>query len=160
MGFLIGFLMFLQLFAALLLVGIILIQQSKAGGGLGAMGGGTTETVFGATAGNVLTKGTVILASIFLGSALLVQVLNAHNGSNKSQTETIASDVVPAAVAVESNSVDGVAVPAEGTEATQPAAEAAPAATTEEAKPAAETAPAAEAKPAEAPKAAEAPAAE
>lgn len=94
MGFAIGLLMVLQLLSALLLIGIILIQQSKAGGGLGAVGGGTTETVFGATAGNVLTKGTVILASIFLGAALLVQVLQTHASPARSLTEGIQSEVV------------------------------------------------------------------
>jgi preprotein translocase subunit SecG len=92
MTFLIGFLTVLQLLAAFLLIGIILIQQSKAGGGLGAMGGGTTETVFGATAGNVLTKGTVILASVFLCSALLVQVINAHVRPTASATEALTSE--------------------------------------------------------------------
>ena len=46
----INLLTFVEVLAAFLLIGIILIQQSKAGGGLGAMAGGATETVFGATA--------------------------------------------------------------------------------------------------------------
>ena len=91
-SFLIILLTVFQLLAAFLLIGIILIQQSKAGGGLGAVGGGTTETVFGATAGNVLTKGTVILASIFLGAALLVQVLDAKANPNRSATENFTDD--------------------------------------------------------------------
>ena len=70
----------IDVLAALLLIGIILIQQSKSGGGLTAMGGGMTESVFGAAAGNVLTKGTVTLASIFLGITLILAVITGHRG--------------------------------------------------------------------------------
>jgi preprotein translocase subunit SecG len=111
----------LQLVSAFLLIGIILIQQSKAGGGLGAMGGGTTETVFGATAGNVLTKGTVILASIFLGCALLVQVINAktrptESVSTKLQSEAKADDAAMVAdeSAADATVTDDVKPEAEG----------------------------------------------
>jgi len=145
MGFAIGFLIFLQLLAALLLIGIILIQQSKAGGGLGAVGGGTTETVFGATAGNVLTKGTVILASIFLGAALLVQVLQTHANPDRSMTEALQSEaaapVLPEGeVNVVSQTAEAEVVVEAATEAAAPVAE-----TETPAAPAAETpAPAAE----------------
>jgi preprotein translocase subunit SecG len=78
-----------QVIAALLLIGIVLIQQSKAGGGLTAMGGGMTETVFGASAGNVLTRGTVILASVFLGAALILAVITGHRGPRRSVGESL-----------------------------------------------------------------------
>lgn len=143
MGFAIVLLTVLQLLAALLLIGIVLIQQSKAGGGLGAVGGGTTETVFGATAGNVLTKGTVILASIFLGAALLVQVLQTHAGTDRSLTEGLQSEA--AAPALPEGDINVVSQTAEVEVAAEPAAEAA--APAEAPAPAAETpapAPAAE----------------
>ena len=57
---------------ALLLIGIILIQQNKAGGGLGAVSGGVTESMFGASAANVLTKATTWIAAVFLVSTLLL----------------------------------------------------------------------------------------
>ncbi len=90
LGFVIGVLTFLEIFIALLLTGIILIQESKAGGGLGAMGGGVTETVFGASAGNVLTKGTVVLASIFLVNTLALDIITGHTSHGKSVVETVA----------------------------------------------------------------------
>ena len=74
---------------ALLLIGIILIQQSKSGGGLGAVGGGVTETVFGAGAGNVLTKATVILAASFLCMTLLLAIITGHQDAAKSVIETL-----------------------------------------------------------------------
>jgi preprotein translocase subunit SecG len=83
---------FLEVLTALLLIGIILIQQSKAGGGLGAVGGGVTETVFGATAGNVLTRGTVILASIFLGITLLLAVITGHSSGGRSVVDDMAPE--------------------------------------------------------------------
>ncbi len=61
-----------SMICALLLIGIILIQQSKAGGGLGAVSGGVTESMFGASAANVLTKATTWIAAVFLVSTLLL----------------------------------------------------------------------------------------
>ncbi len=66
----------IDILCAFLLIGIILIQQSKSGGGLGAIAGGMGESVFGAAAGNVITKTTVILASIFMVTTLLLAVLS------------------------------------------------------------------------------------
>ncbi len=67
---------------ALLLIGLILIQQSK-GGGFGAAFGGVGESVFGARAGNHLTKLTVILTTTFFVLTLFLVVIrgNADNGS-------------------------------------------------------------------------------
>ena len=56
---------------ALMIIGLVLIQQSK-GGGLGGAFGGGGDSVFGAQAGNHLTKMTVILISVFF---VLVLVL-------------------------------------------------------------------------------------
>ncbi len=91
----------LEVLTALLLVGIILIQQSKAGGGLGAVGGGVTETVFGATAGNVLTRGTVILASVFLGVTLLLAIITGQRGVGKSVVDDIRFEPAVSAEPVE-----------------------------------------------------------
>ena len=63
--------------SSLLLIGVILLQRSK-GEGLGlAFGASTGESLFGARAGNVLTKITVILGIVFMASALLLGVLYA-----------------------------------------------------------------------------------
>ncbi len=91
MSIIIGILVTIDVIAALLLIGIILIQQTKSGGGLGSIGGGVTEAVFGATAGNVLTRGTVILASIFLCVTLLLAVLSGHMQQSKSVIEDMPS---------------------------------------------------------------------
>ena len=89
MGVLVVLLTTIEVLAALLLIGIVLIQQSKAGGGLTAMGGGMTETVFGAAAGNVLTRGTVILAAVFLSVSLLLAVITGRHGPRRSVAESL-----------------------------------------------------------------------
>lgn len=70
------FLMISLLIVALLLVGIILIQQGK-GAEIGAsFGAGASNTLFGAPgAGNFLTKSTTILAIIFFALALTIHAI-------------------------------------------------------------------------------------
>jgi len=71
MNILIGSLIVLEILVSILLTLVILIQPSKGGGGLGgALGGGMGEQLFGARTGNVLTKATVILATVFLLNTL------------------------------------------------------------------------------------------
>ena len=89
LDFIIIFLTIIEVIVALMLTGIILIQQSKVGGGLGAMSGGVTETFFGAGAGNVLTKATVILASIFLGTTLLLAIISGQRRPGQSVIEKV-----------------------------------------------------------------------
>ena len=86
----IGILTAVEVLVAILLITVVLIQPSKAGGGLGSVGGGVAEQVFGATAGNVLTKTTVWLSGIFMVLALALVVLGAHRQakSGKSMVET------------------------------------------------------------------------
>ena len=109
LSFFIGVMTVLEVIMALLLIGIVLIQQTKAGGGLGAMGGGMTETVFGASAGNVLTKATVILAALFLTNTLMLAIITGHSGQGKSLAESLpdAPDTVEAS--------DAEALPPAGT---------------------------------------------
>jgi len=71
MNILIGALIVLEIIVSILLTVVILFQPSKGGGGLGgALGGGMGEQLFGARTGNVLTKATVILATLFLLNTL------------------------------------------------------------------------------------------
>jgi len=91
----------IELICAVLLIGIILIQQSKSAGGLGAIGGGMTESVFGAAAGNILTRTTVILTGIFLGATLVLAVLASHKGKAPSLADKLAGGAAPTPVAEE-----------------------------------------------------------
>ena len=70
MSILIGFLYVVEVVVCLLLAGIVMLQKPKEGGLGGVIGGGMAEAAFGADAGNVLIKGTIILGTIFLLNTL------------------------------------------------------------------------------------------
>ena len=96
------FLYIVSILSSLLLIGIIMIQQNKSGGGLGAVSGGMTEQMFGTSAGNILTKATTWLAVIFLISTLFLgTVIGRLEKMNTSVAETLVTEqdakVTPAA---------------------------------------------------------------
>src|SRR4051812_18194751 len=73
---------------ALLLITFVLLQDSKGGMG-GAFGGGSSQTLFGATgAVNFLVKVTRILAIVFMCSCIGLAVLMAQR-SGHSVTDTM-----------------------------------------------------------------------
>lgn len=82
------FLMISLLVVALLLIGVILIQQGK-GAEMGAsFGSGASNTLFGAPgSGNFLTKSTTILAIIFFAIALAISALD--NSEKASKTSLV-----------------------------------------------------------------------
>ncbi len=82
----------LVIIVALLLIGLVLIQQSK-GGGFGGSFGGVGESVFGAHAGSHLTKLTVILTTSFFILTLLLAVIVGHRSRGRSVVEANASAV-------------------------------------------------------------------
>ena len=86
--------------SAFLLIGIILIQQSKSGGGLGAVSGGMTESMFGASASNVLAKATTWIAAIFLLSTLFLATV-----IGRLRNDTSAAERIPQAVKMDSSKV-------------------------------------------------------
>ena len=62
--------------SAVLLTLIVLIQDDQGGGIGGMFGGGESNTPFGSRTGNVLTRGTAILATVFLMSAFALAWFN------------------------------------------------------------------------------------
>ena len=95
------FLYVLVVIAAVLLVGLILLQPAKSGG-MGAAFGGVGESVFGGKAGSHLTKATVYLTAIFFIIALLLAALIGHgvriSGTGESQVDNFLTET-PAAKA-------------------------------------------------------------
>jgi preprotein translocase subunit SecG len=67
-----------EVVCCLLLIGIILLQKSKSEGLGLAFGAGAGESLFGARAGNVLSKATVVLGVVFLASTLFLGILFAQ----------------------------------------------------------------------------------
>lgn len=59
---------------AILLVGMVLIQDEQGDGLAGMFGGGSTST-FGSRSGNVLTKTTSVLGGLFIVIALFLAVV-------------------------------------------------------------------------------------
>lgn len=59
---------------AVLLVGMVLIQDEQGDGLAGMFGGGSTST-FGSRSGNVLTKTTSVLGGLFIAVALFLAVV-------------------------------------------------------------------------------------
>src|SRR5215475_2467128 len=79
MGFLIALLTVVMVFNCLLLILLVLIQLPKkeAGAAL-AFGGGTTDALFGAGSGTVLTKITKYAATTFFVLAIVLSVMQIH----------------------------------------------------------------------------------
>jgi len=80
------FLLFVQAIVAVLLVGVILMQQSE-GGGLG-MGGSPTGLMSARGAADFLTRATTILATLFIGLSILHAVLATRTGTGVSTIDT------------------------------------------------------------------------
>ena len=70
---------------ALMIIGLILIQPSKGGGGLGGSFGGGGDSVFGAQTSGHLSKLTVILVSIFFLLVLTLAIV----GGRKESTDSL-----------------------------------------------------------------------
>ena len=132
MSILIGFLYVIEVLVCLLLAGIVMLQKPKEGGLGGVIGGGMAEAAFGADAGSVLIKGTVILGTIFLLNTLALarftSTVHAKSVMNSveapapiQQAPAMPAPQMPAAPAADTKAPAAPAMPA------MPAAPAAPA---------------------------------
>ena len=83
------FLYVLVVLAAVLLIGLILIQPAKSGG-MGAAFGGIGESVFGGKAGSHLTKATVVMTALFFALTLILAALIGHGVKPGSSDEAAA----------------------------------------------------------------------
>lgn len=84
-----------EIVSCLMLIGVILLQQSKGGGMGTAFGGGMSETIFGSRAGNILTKVTITLAIVFLANTAILGIMY----TSKTEGSIVDSAAVPAAPA-------------------------------------------------------------
>ncbi len=88
MDILISVLTVADVLIALLLVCLILVQQSKDSG-FGSAFGGLGESVFGAQTGSHLAKMTVVFASLFLILTLSLAIMTGHRRAPKSVVEEL-----------------------------------------------------------------------
>ena len=73
---------------AILLVLLVLIQNDE-GGGIGGMFGGGSNTAFGSRSGNVLTRATTVLGSLFLIISLGLALISRTQGGRGVEEEAI-----------------------------------------------------------------------
>ncbi len=65
----------LEAATCLALIGLILLQKSKDGGLGMSFGSGGNDSLFGARAGNVLTRATVIIGILFMVNTLVLGMM-------------------------------------------------------------------------------------
>ena len=82
-GLLIGFLLTVHVVVCVLLVLIVLMQRPKSEGLGTAFGGGVTDSLFGSSAGNVLTKITTWLGVIFFITTISLALLYSRATATK-----------------------------------------------------------------------------
>ena len=75
-----GFLIVIHTIVSLLLIAVVLMQASQGGGLSGTFGGNAASSVLGGqNAGNVLSRITTWLATLFLVLAVIISVLSGPN---------------------------------------------------------------------------------
>lgn len=89
MGIVYGFLIVLEALLSALLIAIIFMQRTKGGMGGTAFGGGAGEAIFGSRMGNVLTKATVVLGSVFLLNTIVLTILTARREPGGSVMDSV-----------------------------------------------------------------------
>ena len=110
----------ISVITAILLTIVILMQNPKSAGGIGSIGGGVSEAMFGASAPSALVKITVGLAIVFLVATLLNATVTGRQRERKSIGQSIAE--TPVAQQVEQAAEAAEAAPVEAA-APAPAAE-------------------------------------
>ena len=101
----------LEAVCSLALIGLILLQKSKSEGLGMAFGSGGNDSLFGARAGNVLTKATIVIGIIFLVNTLILGIMfagssarslmdQADSGPAQTQTMPVVPEMPTAPVAV------------------------------------------------------------
>ncbi len=81
-----GILLTVLILSSVSLIGLILLQRSKSEGLGLAFGASTGESLFGARAGNVLSKATVVLGVLFMAAALILGILYAKQDQSLMST--------------------------------------------------------------------------
>jgi len=81
-------LLIILLLVTIAMVGVILMQRSE-GGALGIGGGGPGGMMSGAGAANLLTRTTMILGIVFMGTCIVLAIMSGADTRNQSVTEQL-----------------------------------------------------------------------
>ena len=102
-----GFLIVLHTIISVLLITVVLMQASQGGGLSGTFGGNAASSMLGGqNAGNVLSRTTTWLATLFLTLAVLISVLTSKSGNSASSLVKDAAEGRGNILPTESMSVD------------------------------------------------------
>jgi preprotein translocase subunit SecG len=95
--------------AALVIIGLILIQQGK-GADMGAsFGSGASQTLFGSRgSGNALTRSTAILATLFFATSLALSVLAKNKAEHAGAIDFSSAQPVQTNVPTPAKPVDDI----------------------------------------------------
>jgi preprotein translocase subunit SecG len=85
----------LEAACSLALIGLILLQKSKDGGLGLAFGAGSNDSLFGARAGNVLTRATVGIGIVFLVNTLILGMLFAGSANTSLVDKELSAQPIP-----------------------------------------------------------------
>jgi preprotein translocase subunit SecG len=118
-------LMVVHIFAAMAIIGLVLIQRGKGADAGAGFGAGASGTVFGARgAGTALSRATAILAAVFMATSLSLTYVAGHARGTPVATQDSALDRLAAPL----QSAPVRATPADAAPAAQGAPAASPAA--------------------------------
>ena len=102
-----GFLIIIHTIVSILLISVVLMQASQGGGLSGTFGGQAASSVLGGqNAGNVLSRITTWLATLFLSLAVIISMLSGPStNASSSIVKQAAEDrpVVPATDPIQSD---------------------------------------------------------
>lgn len=104
MTILIYFLLTIHVIVSLLLLLIVLMQRPRSEGLGTAFGSAVTDTLFGSSTGNVLTKITTWLGVIFFSTTICLAWFYSHQKNDAFRKSLIAPTVADAASASSTNS--------------------------------------------------------
>jgi len=105
-----GFLIVIHTIVSLLLIAVVLMQASQGGGLSGTFGGNAASSVLGGqNAGNVLSKITTWLATIFLTLAVVISVLTGPSDTGPTSLVKQAAENRPSVPPTDVIDLDGEA---------------------------------------------------
>ena len=105
-----GFLIIIHTIVSILLISVVLMQASQGGGLSGTFGGQAANSVLGGqNAGNVLSRITTWLATLFLSLAVIISMLSGPSTNASSSIVKQAAEDRPVVPATDPTQSDGEA---------------------------------------------------
>ena len=105
-----GFLIIIHTIVSILLISVVLMQASQGGGLSGTFGGQAASSVLGGqNAGNVLSRITTWLATLFLSLAVIISMLSGPTTNTSSSIVKEAAEDRPVVPATDPIQPDGEA---------------------------------------------------